>query len=70
MTDPRRNSVGMKKLLRDPYVWVLVVFVVLQAALLLLAALNLAADCGDLPRQMEQGFCGKELAVGLEPTTC
>ena len=53
MTDPHGICVGMKNLLRNPYLWVLVVFVMVQAALLLLAGVGMATDCGELVRQLD-----------------
>lgn len=38
----------MKQLLRDPYLWVLVVFVVVQSVLLLLAGIGAVDECGDV----------------------
>ena len=45
MTDVGRIRVGMNKLLKDPYVWVLVVFVLIQVALLLAAGLGVVWEC-------------------------
>lgn len=42
----------MKNMLKDPYLWVLVAFVLVQAALLLLAGVGAAMDCGEMVQRL------------------